>query len=624
MFDRILEEESVSAPWYIWAALIFTATVSFWQQATVTEDRFVPALNVVATTYNIPKDVAGATLMAAGASSPEFFSSMVALFVTHTSLGLGTVVGSEIFNQLCICAGSIFAAKDKFLKLDKPIAIREMGFYALAIVLLLFALDDRRPLVDANGDDIPGPNHIYISFGKALSLFGAYLLYVVVLANFDSIMACISKKKKPAREKGVSYSAIGNLKASFMTTVKHEPEGFEATHHVDTHEVGLQAGLFQSEHTVSSIRGIMNDMSTLSKRVLTLGKYAIHADKPSDHHGLEDVEVNEFDEKLGCFLWQKSNFYDKARTPKNAWHLRWFTFNHDTLTSEPDRFDHAEQVMRYRKFDSIIVDTEHLIFKIGHSDGKGREYTLMAPSREILDKTVAKCESIMDAWEKQDAGEEEKADTPEEDDIEHEEVHGPITEFPVGGSAFAIVAHYVLFPLKFLLQVTVPDVRHEGSTIATAWMAVASCLGWLIIGSYVMVRSLETLAGLMEIPDIIVGVTASAVGTSLPNYVASQVAANQGFGNMAISNAFGSNTFNLMIALGLPWTLYIGLINHGEPYSGLTDDGISVSVYIMASILGFHFILMLFSKFEMYLWHAYLFIAIYASYIAYVVATVYM
>lgn len=49
--------------------------------------------------------------MAAGASSPELFSSIVALFITHSSLGLGTIVGSEIFNQLIICAGAVFACK---------------------------------------------------------------------------------------------------------------------------------------------------------------------------------------------------------------------------------------------------------------------------------------------------------------------------------------------------------------------------------------------------------------------------------------------------------------------------------------------------------------------------------
>ena len=85
------DDEVLTAPIWFWIVLILIAAVSFWCQAIVTEERFVPALNVIALEYNIPSDIAGATLMAAGASSPELFSSIVALFITHSALGLGTV-----------------------------------------------------------------------------------------------------------------------------------------------------------------------------------------------------------------------------------------------------------------------------------------------------------------------------------------------------------------------------------------------------------------------------------------------------------------------------------------------------------------------------------------------------
>lgn len=83
--------EAEGAPIWYWVLMTLIASISFWVQATVTEERFVPALNVIANEYNIPNDIAGATLMAAGASSPELFSSFVALFITHSALGLGTV-----------------------------------------------------------------------------------------------------------------------------------------------------------------------------------------------------------------------------------------------------------------------------------------------------------------------------------------------------------------------------------------------------------------------------------------------------------------------------------------------------------------------------------------------------
>lgn len=44
----------------------------------------------------ISDDVAGATLMAAGASSPELMAALLSIFITHSALGMGTIVGSEV------------------------------------------------------------------------------------------------------------------------------------------------------------------------------------------------------------------------------------------------------------------------------------------------------------------------------------------------------------------------------------------------------------------------------------------------------------------------------------------------------------------------------------------------
>ena len=115
--------------------------VVFWCLSVVCEERFVPALAVVCEVLRIPDDVAGATLMAAGASSPEVFSSLIALFVTHSALGVGTVVGSEIFNHLCICAGSVFFARGKGTLMVS--CAKEIGV-ALVVTALMFT--SRRPL----------------------------------------------------------------------------------------------------------------------------------------------------------------------------------------------------------------------------------------------------------------------------------------------------------------------------------------------------------------------------------------------------------------------------------------------------------------------------------------------
>ena len=66
-------------------------------------------------------------------------------------------------------------------------------------------------------------------------------------------------------------------------------------------------------------------------------------------------------------------------------------------------------------------------------------------------------------------------------------------------------------------------------------------------------RSAETMGCILGIPEDIMGLTLTAGGTSLPNMFSSMIVAKQGLGTMSVSNAFGSNTFNIFIALALPW-----------------------------------------------------------------------
>lgn len=128
---------------------------------------------------------------------------------------------------------------------------------------------------------------------------------------------------------------------------------------------------------------------------------------------------------------------------------------------------------------------------------------------------------------------------------------------------------------------------------------------------------------LLDIPDAVIGVTVSAAGTSLPNYVASKVAAEKGFGNMAVSNAFGSNTFNILVALGLPWLLYTAFGNNFQPYHGLRNDGILESVLILSAVLVIFITNVLMSGFKLYRWHAYLYLFLYVAYLAFAIGQVY-
>ena len=99
---------------------------------------------------------------------------------------LQTIVGSEIFNQLVICAGAVFAAKSGSLELDRAIVTREVCFYALSIGLLWYVVHDV--------EQIDGEEHIFISFFDSCLLVSLYIAYVFVCANFEPIVKLFSCK----------------------------------------------------------------------------------------------------------------------------------------------------------------------------------------------------------------------------------------------------------------------------------------------------------------------------------------------------------------------------------------------------------------------------------------------
>lgn len=67
-----------------------------------------------------------------------------------------------------------------------------------------------------------------------------------------------------------------------------------------------------------------------------------------------------------------------------------------------------------------------------------------------------------------------------------------------------------------------------------------------------------------DIADTIMGMTLIAFGVSLPDVIASLIVAREGLGDMAISNAVGSNVFDILICLGIPWLIEC-LVKGGQP-----------------------------------------------------------
>lgn len=135
--------------------------------------------------------------------------------------------------------------------------------------------------------------------------------------------------------------------------------------------------------------------------------------------------------------------------------------------------------------------------------------------------------------------------------IVEQEEHESIWSMPDEGSVHQIL--WVLFwPARFLLHFTVPDCRRLSMR---KWFPLTFALSVVWIGavSYVTVWMVTIIGFTLGIPDSVAGITLLAAGTSIPEVFSSVIVARSGLGNMAICNLLGSNIFDVLFCLGVPW-----------------------------------------------------------------------
>ena len=124
-----------------------------------------------------------------------------------------------------------------------------------------------------------------------------------------------------------------------------------------------------------------------------------------------------------------------------------------------------------------------------------------------------------------------------------------------------IVLLVVVLGIQIILSLREGNHEHEGDTVeetAKAEHSMAQGLGRLFLGLLVLILSSRAivwgaieLATLWGLSELIIGLTIVAIGTSLPELVASLSAARKGEHDMALGNIIGSNVFNTLGVVGI-------------------------------------------------------------------------
>ena len=108
--------------------------------------------------------------------------------------------------------------------------------------------------------------------------------------------------------------------------------------------------------------------------------------------------------------------------------------------------------------------------------------------------------------------------------------------------------------------------------------------------SYVLVEAMIVFSAGIGIPPVIVALTLLAAGTSAPDLMSSLDVAREGRGGMAVANAVGSNTFDLLVGLALPWTIALAFLGLSGIDVGTGDLWISIGILVATTLVLFAFL----------------------------------
>ncbi|XP_036049724.1 sodium/potassium/calcium exchanger 1 isoform X4 [Onychomys torridus] len=559
-----------------WVALhIFGMMYVFVALAIVCDEYFVPALGVITDKLQISEDVAGATFMAAGGSAPELFTSLIGVFISHSNVGIGTIVGSAVFNILFVI-GTCALFSREILNLTWWPLFRDVSFYILDLsMLILFFLDS------------------LIAWWESLLLLLAYALYVFTMKWNKQIELWV--KEQLSRRPVAKVMALGDLsKPSDGAVEENEPQ--------DNKRLKLPSVLTRGSSSASLHNSIIR--STIYHLMLhsldPLGEARPSKDKQESlnqearAHPQTKTEGNPDEEEPaelpavtvtpapapGAKGDQEEEDPGCQEDVGEAEHTGDMTREEGETEAEGKEDEHEGETEAEGKEDEHEGETEAEgkedehegeTEAEGQEDEQEGEGGIRADDTEV---TAGEGETEVDA-ENQcettqgergadggggsdggDSGEEEDDEEEEEDDDEEEEEEEseePLSlEWPESRQKQAI--YLFLLPIVFPLWLTVPDVRRQvGETIG--------------------------------ISEEIMGLTILAAGTSIPDLITSVIVARKGLGDMAVSSSVGSNIFDITVGLPVPWLLF-SLINTLQPVP-VSSNGLFCAIVLLFLMLLF-------------------------------------
>lgn len=168
---------------------------------------------------------------------------------------------------------------------------------------------------------------------------------------------------------------------------------------------------------------------------------------------------------------------------------------------------------------------------------------------------------------------------------------------PCKNGALYSIYWMIKFPIYLAYYFTIPDCRMANRRKLFA-VSFLMCCFWIGVLSYLASWMITAIGDTFNIPDSVMGISFLAVGTSIPEAVSSVIVARRGYGSMAICNSIGSNTFSVLVGLGVPWFLKTVFFPCWDTHAlRINSKGLVYSTVTLLSSLFFLYTSFIYTKF---------------------------
>jgi len=203
--------------------------------------------------------------------------------------------------------------------------------------------------------------------------------------------------------------------------------------------------------------------------------------------------------------------------------------------------------------------------------------TTKRKAHEFGEKTKEKASELKDKAQKK-AKEAELLALELVDEV-HQDMHKIRSPFDWPSTLRKRVWHVIGFPVALICHYTIPNLNIWGKK----WwpLSIIISLAWISGFVYLMVELANSMGCILNVHPVVMGLTVLAVGTSFPDFISSIYSAKAGYGDMAVANCLGSNIFDVLLCLGLPWFLS-SVTSRGTPIH-LHEDLTGLFVWLALS-----------------------------------------